>query len=354
MRRARRGFTLIELLVVISIIAVLISLLLPAVQAAREAARRAQCVNNLKQLALGAHNYVIQNDVLPPQCAGPQVSGTYAYDSGFAFSWPTALLPNIEQAAMYNALNFSVKSRGPEQTTVGYRQLGIMLCPSEETTQQPAWPWATLNYFGNMGGPGVISKFTGTIISNSKWAAHPNLGVVGFKNITDGTSSTALFSEKLVGLYAANTNSTYIQVITNTSVYAKRGYYQPASGAGSDTNDPAQAMAFLGACQAIPPNTVASMSYVFGYQWQTAFYEHGVSSYNHFGPPNALSCHNPNESSFWQITAGSATPTSRHPGGVNVAFCDGSVKFIKDTIALPTWWALGTRAGGEVISDGAY
>src|SRR5438045_6645679 len=100
----RRGFTLIELLVVIAIIAVLIALLLPAVQAAREAARRAQCVNNLKQLGLAVHNYVQQNNVLPLQSMYP-ASADVSW--GWSYGWPLALLPNLEQGPVYNAMNFS-------------------------------------------------------------------------------------------------------------------------------------------------------------------------------------------------------------------------------------------------------
>ena len=103
--KARKGFTLIELLVVIAIIAVLISLLLPAVQAAREAARRAQCTNNLKQLGLAIHNYISQHQVIPSQNMYPSAN---QYSCGWSVGWPLALLPNMEQGALFNAFNFPV------------------------------------------------------------------------------------------------------------------------------------------------------------------------------------------------------------------------------------------------------
>src|SRR5262245_44610308 len=111
--RRRSGFTLIELLVVIAIIAVLIALLLPAVQSAREAARRAQCTNNLKQLGLAAHNYVQQNNVLPLQTMYP-ASADVSW--GWSYGWPLALLPNIEQTPAFNALNFATGFFGNSAT----------------------------------------------------------------------------------------------------------------------------------------------------------------------------------------------------------------------------------------------
>ena len=156
-RADRKGFTLIELLVVIAIIAVLIALLLPAVQAAREAARRAQCTNNLKQLGLAIHNYHSSNNVLPAATmfGGPTV-GTWSYCA----SWAVVLLPNLEQAPLFSAINFSYDMSQLANTTVSYTGLAAFLCPSDNQKIRPAaavWaPSAPTNYFGNYGNPNPI------------------------------------------------------------------------------------------------------------------------------------------------------------------------------------------------------
>ena len=343
--RSHRGFTLIELLVVIAIIAVLIALLLPAVQSAREAARRSQCVNNLKQLGLAAHNYESQNSVFPASCSGPQVSTTYSYDSGWGFNWPIALLPQMEQSTIFNAVNFFAKPRGPENTTAAYAQLATMLCPSDNVSQQPSPPFATSSYLGNMGGPGIVSRWSGTIVPMSKWISHQNVGVVSIAGISDGTSNTALFSERLLGY------SSVPATALRQSPEARRYFFEATGGPTTETGYDA-AMSFLGTCKALPGTTLAKNSTALGYRYIAGYYKHINSQYNHFGPPNFPPCHNQAEETtqVWAITLGIGPPSSQHPGGVNVAIADGSVKFIKDSINLPTWWALGTRKGGEVIS----
>jgi len=205
----RAGFTLIELLVVIAIIAVLIALLLPAVQAAREAARRSSCVNNLKQLGLAVHNYSDQNGCFPLKDMYPHVADV---SCGWSLSWPLAILPGLEQGPLFNAFNFSFSTGGADydvdcttgggwaNSTVGRAQVATLLCPSESLAQHPDQGWGTMNYYGNLGGPGVLATHTGTIIPNGAGvvptigASYRPGGPVTFASITDGTSNTALFS----------------------------------------------------------------------------------------------------------------------------------------------------------------
>jgi len=366
MRNKSRGFTLIELLVVIAIIAVLIALLLPAVQAAREAARRSQCVNNLKQLGLAVHNYVSQNNVLPLQSMYP-ASADVSW--GWSYGWPLGLLPNMEQTTMYNAFNFSTGFFGNAagntfqqgNTTVAYVQIATLICPSDGVRRRPQAPYGTTNYVGNMGGPGVINWMTGTIVPNgsfiSGWGDSGNFGPVGLEAVRDGTSNTALFSERLVGINGS-------PPVRLDSTDAKRGIFNVGTGGGAKTGN-AGALAFIGACKSLPGSTMSGSgtdgySDRSGYVWCASYPWHVVvNDYTHFGGPNMPACQNPATEYFgsWLTFGGpthSAPPTSNHPGGVNVCFSDGSVRFVKDQVNLPTWWALGTRNGGEVVSSDAY
>ncbi len=163
-RRAcgRGAFTLIELLVVIAIIAVLIALLLPAVQAAREAARRAQCVNNLKQLGLATHNYLSANGVFPAQST-QNVGSTWG---PWNTSWVDSLLPQMEQVALFNSMNFNLLFADPTgaSNTAAFTQVATLLCPSENIKVRPQNPWGTTNYAGCYGGPGAISRASGVIV----------------------------------------------------------------------------------------------------------------------------------------------------------------------------------------------
>jgi len=363
-RRHRPGFTLIELLVVIAIIAVLIGLLLPAVQAAREAARRAQCINNLKQLGLAVHNYLSVHNVLPPgdmynagtnqlnPATGIRGNGGDAY----TFGWPLLLLPHVEQTALYNTFNFSFGFRGPDgvappprNTTVMYTTVAALLCPADSTSGKPQAPYGPLNYVGNIGGPGAIQTFSGTMVSPPFGDPVAPTSVIGLQAVTDGTSNTALFSERLMGV----PNN---PVVRRDSALAKRALYQVPTSAAENSNNVTGAMAVLNACKALPSTTNSIASYRSGqiytiaHPWAPIF-----NRYNHFGPPNMISC-DTTPSKFNGLGGGQGVipPTSNHPGGVNMGFTDGSVKFIKDSINLQTFWALGTRAGGEVVSSDAY
>ncbi len=359
-RRRRRGFTLIELLVVISIIAVLIALLLPAVQAAREAARRAQCTNNLKQLGLAAHNYVDRNNVLPAQTVYPTNA---AIGGGFSYGWAIAILPGLEQQAMFNSYNFSLGATGDaSQNTVRYSTLAAYLCPSDGIGAKPSDPIGTANYAGNFGGPGVIKIGSGTIIPltlimvggtapNAPYnTAGSSVGPVGFSSITDGLSNTALFSEHLIGL---GDGTTLGPTVTYPSGNARRAVFA-AGASGAPGSNPT---AFVTSCQSIGAGANSVRSNAAGYNWTIGYpwYTSNLS-YNHFGTPNTLACVNSSDTitSSWPSLLGTSPPSSYHSGGVNVGFADGSVKFIKDTINLQTWWALGTRNGREIVSSDQY
>ncbi len=366
MRRLKRpGFTLIELLVVIAIIGVLISLLLPAVQSAREAARRAQCTNNLKQLTLSIHSYHDQNNAMPPlvQNGGNAAWGAVYFDP-WPLNWSSATLPQIEGGVLYNALNFAYGSIGsPQNATVMNSQVATLLCPSE-SVGQPSQGRTMRSYHANVGGPPNFAMWTGAIVplrsdGNGLVGApeNSNCGTFGFQAFTDGTSNTALFSEKLVG------NGPNAPV-PRSHPNAKRGYGWDVGLANNLDQGAAggeSAMAFVNACKAVPGSALSKGS---GLPAGNGLYWIGGNpgscliwcAYNHFMPPNTVQCvaSNDGNTETWGSVMNAIPPSSNHPGGVNQSFADGSVRFVKDTINTQTWWALGTRNGGEIISADAY
>ena len=346
----RRAFTLIELLVVIAIIAVLIALLLPAVQAAREAARRAQCVNNLKQLGLAAHNYLSANNVFPAQST-QNVGSIWG-------PWHTSvlasMLPQLEQQPLYNAINFNVLFADPTgaSNTVAFTQVSMFLCPSENIKTRPQSPWGCMNYVGNYGGPGCISRANGAIAPpGNPWYTNANCASFGTEGFTDGTSNTAMFSERLFGI-----NGGAVQYPgTNNS---KRALFPVSMSMPSDAGNAAMALSFVQQCQALPSTTASLSSNTAGAYWCFSMaYTTAYNAYTHFNTPNKLSCSSTGGGSEDPPAGGSQaaiTATSNHSGGVNIGFADGSVKFMKDSVSIPTYWAVGSRNGGETISADAY
>jgi prepilin-type N-terminal cleavage/methylation domain-containing protein/prepilin-type processing-associated H-X9-DG protein len=361
----RRGFTLIELLVVIAIIAVLIGLLLPAVQAAREAARRIQCVNNLKQLALAEHNYhsaygsftMGGYDSTPAAFAGSNVS----WEHGFL----VGLLPFFEQAPLYAAYNVNLRYTTAQNTTILATNVAAIQCPSDPVSSQIisvyGFTVAHNTYRGITGPwcnpPRGSNNQGGSLTSSPNWSAWLGnaLGVfyisskTSINDITDGTANTLMIGEGSMGKLPSGTQPTG----------DRSCWHWWMAGSYGDT---------MQNCM-YQPNPPLNWNYP-----QMAAL--GVQMIDGQASPFLLSA------------------SSYHPGGCNFAMCDGSVRFIKDTIGswqinqqsgtpwlpsvvtlqnqttdngylhgvytvnagvpMPVYQALSTRAGGEVISADQY
>ena len=202
--------------------------------------RDAQCTNNLKQLGLAVHNYISSTNVLPAACmfTGPGV-GSWSWCA----SWTTYLLPNMEQTPLYNATNFNYAMNYPPNTTVSYSKIAVLLCPSDAQKERPGSPWGPSNYVGNFGGALEIRMWTGTIVEPVSpvtpqtpssqvggqgvgvnwWYVMPDMAFFGVESISDGTSNTALFSEKLLGI--PNTVPGGLYPYAGDTVNAKRGVF---------------------------------------------------------------------------------------------------------------------------------
>ena len=348
----RRGFTLIELLVVIAIIAVLIALLLPAVQSAREAARRTQCVNNLKQIGLALHNYHNINDSFP-MGSGQCLTGFPAtYTSKQGMSSLVALLPQVEQTPLYNAFNFywgideNTDPMKSIQSTALNTQVRAYLCPTDPASGSS---YSNSNsYFASVG---TTTNFINTGSGNpAPMASLQSAGMFGFqrsygiRDATDGTSNTIAFAESTVGNPNQQKGSKNVGM-TGVSIPSTAQVMNAAS-------NPQATLSGLAVCNAAFSGRTYNIDQQRGKNWA-----HGAMAFTLF---NTVA--KPNSSDSWTYCSSSGSGAastyseadSYHPGGINCLMSDGSVKFMKDSVNQNIWWALGTRAGGEVISADAY
>ncbi|MCO6453882.1 MAG: DUF1559 domain-containing protein [Pirellulaceae bacterium] len=302
-----------ELLVVIAIIGLLIALLLPAVQAAREAARRMQCTNNLKQLALAAHNYHDTYHSLP-----------LAYQQ--TISQQARLLPYLEDRAIYDLIDFNYRYNHAVNAQALQTRVAGFLCPSD-IDNLPQALGARNNYYGNIGTT-ILYQAPSTNPNNANYNFPPHNGAfsssqaIGMRDILDGLSNTALFAEKNKG-------------------DGSNGLSTPESDTFQPGTRPATADEAMADCLAVDVRDLSRQGYSnVGAPWLQPY--HSTTVYYHVLLPNTRSCMFP--PGRIATTAG-----SRHPGGIVLALCDGSVRFIPDTIDLITWRALGTRDGDEPV-----
>jgi prepilin-type processing-associated H-X9-DG protein len=318
-----------------------------------------QCVNNLKQLGLGTQNYLSANNAFPPLFTNfsTNPSAPTALKNGnWMLGWAVALLPMIEQQQLYNAVNYSWGADTPPNSTVSQlTKVNALICPSESQSTGPLWTTWT-NYAANIGGAPCIAVWNGPItpMSNSSSGtngldySNGNVGTRGMEGITDGTSNTALFSERLVGM-----NST-APVAAGSGNQALRVAFQVGMSVQVDKGNAAQALQLVQACKSVPGTSMSvGLNWFTGGVWSGG---HGstlrFNAYNHFNTPNGLTCID--DAQAPGDFSDAMTATSNHSGGVNSAFCDGSVHFLKSTINVQSWWALGTRSQGEIISADAY
>jgi len=372
----RRAFTLIELLVVIAIIAVLIALLLPAVQAAREAARRAQCVNNMKQLGLAMNNYLSSNDGGIPPLFVDNSSGSDPIPNTDQqnYSPHARLLPYLEQNVIYNQFNFNVGDRwGPGATgndpaasglygqingTANCKQVASFLCPSDPNpgragnSQIYAQPSGTLigstatcNYPSNSGLNRAYNNWApnGPTYVPSNWDTVVGGYTVSLNKFTDGTSNTVIFGEWVKGSGVDPAAG----LMTNKlgMVYGTGGNNVPGAPGSPQFFAPGYLNDILSAQACQNNNTLAQF-----WSWKGEWAYYGKTMhYTHTQTPNRKSC----AADDWGRLGDMICASSNHPGGANVVFMDGSVRFIKNTVNIQAWYAIATPAGGETFGSDA-
>lgn len=301
----RRAFSLVEILVVLAVIGMLAALLLSAVQAAREAARRSQCTNNLQRIGLGVHSFEAAKGVFP---------------TGSGFSFHCSILPYVEQRPLHNSVNFEV---GPMEGVAGSRNstalfvsLSVFLCPSDSSpSNRQGWT----NYAGNRG------PFVGAHVYDGAFPS-PLRPPLGSQSFPDGSAATVGVSEWVLGLASP------------TDRDPRRSIYATDLDATGRLDSP---------CHSVDTFSSVLGTNDKGSKWLFGDYIH--TQYNHALRPGDHSCTNQGSVQDGVFSAG-----SQHPHGVNCLFMDGHAAFVGETTDLAVWRAIGTRNGGEVMGGSAY
>jgi prepilin-type N-terminal cleavage/methylation domain-containing protein/prepilin-type processing-associated H-X9-DG protein len=364
----RRGFTLIELLVVIAIIAVLIALLLPAVQSAREAARRIQCTNNLKQIGLGLHNYHQATNSFPLGVSLNMYTLPNTFRAKNSWGHFGMMLPYMELTTIYNAANFNwgvEEGQSPDSVvqainfTAAESQIGLFLCPSDplagnggssqtDISGNTISDKDTSNYYGCVGTTTSVSVANGVDTTTISTWQQPSNGIFTFQLVyaisgcTDGTSNTIAYSESVMNPSNTGPNVTW-EGLTNVGLDPTFLQLDPRS-------TPGLIQAAIATCDQAWQSG-GSFDNQRGRDWA-----HGSMSqtlFNTLVPPNGRKwthCSNTGSTVLCPIS----NVSSYHSGGANTLMADGSVRFMKSSVAQTVWWSLGTRNGGEVISSDSY
>ena len=354
-RRYVRGFTLVELLVVIAIIGVLVALLLPAVQSARESARRTQCANNLRQLGLAIQNHHATTGHFPKNQTSSGRSSGGECEAGY-YSWLVFLLPYLEQEALFESIDRSVNmsdacaSGAPigeqhpnaESSTV---VLEGFLCPSDGDAGENAplmgaanpagdnyaanagWPSRATGYNGERSTPGAYNGVITLKNPGQSVTWHPE-GNVSMRHVSDGTSHTVAIAERLIQR-ASNVQEIRVARLALQSFHV--------------TSAARTLPRMVERCSTESTHSDPVASAYIGRAWISGWTP-TASTYMHLNTPNTHHCHFQNLDSNGDFAV---TPTSNHSGGVNVVMVDGHIEFISDDIAPEVWWSIGSRDDGE-------